>query len=94
MRKDFERSIEQARLETELVSRESCEELRNGLRVVHEHDHSRTVDKLSQQELVAKRRAQGPEKRVAERYGGASYLSKQMPTVGGGVCETTDDSDN
>ena len=48
MRKEIERSIDQARLETELVGRESREELQNGLRVVH--GHLKSVDEKSHQQ--------------------------------------------
>ena len=73
MRKEFEHSIEQAHLETELVGREGREELRNGLRIVHEH--LKSADEMSQQERVASAEALKKLKRELQRD-----LEDQVPT--------------
>ena len=48
MRKDFERSIERVRAESEMNGQEYREEMKRGLNVVH--DHIRRLDELSRQE--------------------------------------------
>ena len=48
MRKDFERSIERVRAESEMIVQEYREEMKRGLNVVHDHIHR--LDKLSRQE--------------------------------------------